>query len=57
LPACRQTAAGTQLNSDEYAALEAALAAGNLTNAGLAYEEYTVTNPPLLNIRPPLRVL
>jgi hypothetical protein len=42
-------AAGSLLNSKEYNATYAALNAGTITNTGLAYEEYTDTNPPALN--------
>ena len=43
-------AAGSFLNSKEYQAAYAAIAAGTLTNTGVAYEEYMSTSPPTLNL-------
>jgi hypothetical protein len=44
-----EAAASPILNSDENTAVYSALAAGNSTNTGLAYQEYSQTNPPALN--------
>ena len=41
-------AAATVLNSDENAAVYAALSAGVATNTGLAYQEYSRPGPPIL---------
>lgn len=43
-------AAGSQLNADELAAAVAAIAAGNTTNDGNAWVEYTSTNRPDLKL-------
>lgn len=43
-------AAGTQLNEDELAASSAAVAAGNITNAGGAWMEYTPSTTPALSL-------
>jgi hypothetical protein len=43
-------AAGTQLNADELAACTTAISAGNITNDGNAWVEYTSTNPPKLTL-------
>jgi hypothetical protein len=46
-----EAAASPILNADENAAAYAALAAGTATNTGLAYQEYSRTNPPTLNLK------
>ena len=41
---------GAVLDSDETSAVYAALSAGNVTNTGLAYQEYSQPGPPTLNL-------
>jgi hypothetical protein len=46
-----EAAASPILNADENTAVYAALAAGTATNTGLAYQEYSRTKPPALNLK------